>query len=117
LSVDMSEAETPVKPVEAVPAEPAEPAVTAAADAPAAEPAAEPPVEPAAAKDTTETKEDASPSAAILKTTAKTDYSNVRNNRKFDPNSREVSSDPVVIRKQVRNHSFEPKAPLVTSGC
>ncbi|KAK7408165.1 hypothetical protein QQX98_009694 [Neonectria punicea] len=37
----------------------------------------------------------------LLKTTAKIDYENHRNNRKFDPASRDVTDDPVAIRKQV----------------
>lgn len=38
----------------------------------------------------------------ILKTKGKIDYENHRNNRKFDPTTREVTDDPVAIRKQVR---------------
>lgn len=38
----------------------------------------------------------------ILKTKGKIDYENPRNNRKFDPSVREVTDDPVAIRKQVR---------------
>ncbi|CAM1511154.1 Fc.00g086670.m01.CDS01 [Cosmosporella sp. VM-42] len=37
----------------------------------------------------------------ILKTKAKIDYDNPRNNRKFDPSVRGVTDDPVAIRKQV----------------
>ncbi|XP_044722008.1 la domain-containing protein [Hirsutella rhossiliensis] len=37
----------------------------------------------------------------MLKTTAKIDLDNVRNNRKFDPSVREVTDDPDAIRKQV----------------
>ncbi|EQK97507.1 RNA-binding La domain protein [Ophiocordyceps sinensis CO18] len=37
----------------------------------------------------------------MLKTTAKVDRDNVRNNRKFDPSVREVTDDPDAIRKQV----------------
>ncbi|PFH62701.1 hypothetical protein XA68_12379 [Ophiocordyceps unilateralis] len=37
----------------------------------------------------------------MLKTKAKIDRENLRNNRKFDPSVREVSDDPVSIRKQV----------------
>ena len=46
-------------------------------------------------------KEDVA-SSDMLKTTAKTDYSNLENNRKFDPTTREVTDDPSAIRKQVR---------------
>ena len=37
----------------------------------------------------------------ILKTTAKHDKDDRKNNNKFDPNTREVTDDPVAIRKQV----------------
>ncbi|KJZ78075.1 hypothetical protein HIM_02712 [Hirsutella minnesotensis 3608] len=37
----------------------------------------------------------------MLKTTAKLDRDNYRNNRKFDPSVRDVTDDPVAIRKQV----------------
>lgn len=47
----------------------------------------------------------------ILKTSAKIDYNNPKNNRKFDPTVREVTDDPDQIRKQVK--SF-PKLPLET---
>jgi lupus La protein len=36
----------------------------------------------------------------VLKTTARSDK-DARNNRKFDPSTREVTDDPVAIRKQV----------------
>lgn len=63
-----------------------------------------------AVKDETATKEEAAEdkneddpkSGAILKTQGKIDFQNPRNNRKFDPSTREVSDDPVAIRKQVR---------------
>lgn len=38
---------------------------------------------------------------AILKTSARIDYDNLNNNRKFDPSTREVTDDPDAIRKQV----------------
>ena len=37
----------------------------------------------------------------MVKTTAKIDKENYKNNRKFDPSQREVSDDPAAIRKQV----------------
>lgn len=42
----------------------------------------------------------------ILKTKARIDLDDHRNNRKFDPSSREVTSDPVAIRKQVREFAL-----------
>ncbi|KAH8172703.1 la domain-containing protein [Sarocladium implicatum] len=50
----------------------------------------------------TESKDEASDGKPnILKTTAKHDKENKGNNRKFDPSTREVTDDPVAIRKQV----------------
>jgi lupus La protein len=37
----------------------------------------------------------------VLKTKGKIDFDNYRNNRKFDPSTRETSDDPSAIRKQV----------------
>ncbi|CAG9939119.1 unnamed protein product [Clonostachys rosea f. rosea IK726] len=48
-----------------------------------------------------ETKTEAKEEAKILKTKGQIDYENPRNNRKFDASAREVSDDPVAIRKQV----------------
>ncbi|KAF7548985.1 hypothetical protein G7046_g8485 [Stylonectria norvegica] len=55
------------------------------------------------AEDKTEAVTDsaAKPEPKILKTTAQIDFENHRNNRKFDPSVREVTDDPVSIRKQV----------------
>lgn len=47
--------------------------------------------------DAPEAKED----SKIIKTTAKIDYDNLNNNRKFDPSTRAVTDDPNAIRKQV----------------
>jgi lupus La protein len=44
----------------------------------------------------------------ILKTTAQVDYENPRNNRKFDPSTRDVTDDPAAIRKQVAIHRSNP---------
>lgn len=44
---------------------------------------------------------------AMLKTTAQIDHKNYKNNRKFDPSSREVTDDPETIRKQVRKEEEE----------
>lgn len=49
----------------------------------------------------TEEQTGTKPEANILKTKAQIDYENHRNNRKFDPSVREVTDDPVQIRKQV----------------
>ncbi|KAJ4156881.1 hypothetical protein NW754_008518 [Fusarium falciforme] len=94
----MSDAEVP-KPVEAVP------------EATPAQPAEEKPVEKTEEKteekpqekpeETSEKKPEESKSTNILKTTAKIDHENHRNNRKFDPSTREVTDDPDAIRKQV----------------
>ncbi|KAI8656639.1 hypothetical protein LRP88_11948 [Fusarium phalaenopsidis] len=94
----MSDAEVP-KPVEAVP------------EAAPAQPAEEKPVEKTEekteekpqekAEETSEKKPEESKSTNILKTTAKIDHENHRNNRKFDPSTREVTDDPDAIRKQV----------------
>ncbi|KAI8654914.1 hypothetical protein NCS57_01238800 [Fusarium keratoplasticum] len=94
----MSDAEVP-KPVEAVP------------EATPAQPAEEKPVEKTEekteekpqekAEETSENKPEESKSTNILKTTAKIDHENHRNNRKFDPSTREVTDDPDAIRKQV----------------
>ncbi|KAH8736705.1 hypothetical protein BGZ61DRAFT_337695 [Ilyonectria robusta] len=91
----MSEADATTKPVEAL--------------QPEAAPAEEKPVEQTEEKveEKTEEKADSTEKPAetsesnLLKTTAKIDYENHRNNRKFDPASREVTDDPVAIRKQV----------------
>lgn len=94
----MSDAEVP-KPVEAVP------------EATPAQPAEEKPVEKTEEKteekpqekpeEASEKKPEESKSTNILKTTAKIDHENHRNNRKFDPSTREVTDDPDAIRKQV----------------
>lgn len=93
----MSDAEVP-KPVEAVP------------EATPAQPTEEKPVEKTEekteekpqekAEETSEKKPEES-KTNILKTTAKIDHENHRNNRKFDPSTREVTDDPDAIRKQV----------------
>ncbi|KAF7544063.1 hypothetical protein G7Z17_g10246 [Cylindrodendrum hubeiense] len=100
-AVEMSEADATTKPVEAV--------------QPEAAPVEEKPVEQTEEKveEKTEEKADSTEEkpveekptegsdSKLLKTTAKIDYENHRNNRKFDPASREVTDDPVAIRKQV----------------
>lgn len=93
----MSDAEVP-KPVEAVPeVAPAQ----AAEEKPikAEEKTEEKPQEKA--EETSEKKPEES-KTNILKTTAKIDHENHRNNRKFDPSTREVTDDPDAIRKQVK---------------
>ncbi|RKK26103.1 hypothetical protein BFJ66_g5698 [Fusarium oxysporum f. sp. cepae] len=90
----MSEAEAP-KPVEAVQPE---------AEVPTTQPTEEKVEEKTEqkAEESTEKSEDNSEEKKeILKTTAKHDDENPRNNRKFDPSTREVTDDPEAIRKQV----------------
>ncbi|KAF5718121.1 hypothetical protein FMUND_5413 [Fusarium mundagurra] len=90
----MSEAEAP-KPVEAVQPE---------AEVPTTPPTEEKVEEKAEqkAEESTEKPEDKpEEKKEILKTTAKHDDANPRNNRKFDPSTREVTDDPEAIRKQV----------------
>lgn len=99
----------------------------------AAPAAAEAPVEAKAPETTTETpaeetavKEEApaaeapaadaaapseAPKADILKTTAKIDRKDPKKNRKFDPESREVTDDPEAIRKQVGTNPIPPRSP------
>lgn len=86
----MSDAEVP-KPVEAVP------------EATPAQPTEEKPVEKTEeeTEEKPEVKAEESKSTNILKTTAKIDHENHRNNRKFDPSTREVTDDHDAIRKQV----------------
>lgn len=90
----MSDAEVP-KPVEAVP------------EATPAQPTEEKPVEKTEVKaeETSEKKPEES-KTNILKTTAKIDHENHRNNRKFDPSTREVTDDPDAIRKQVKTDTL-----------
>ncbi|KAF5662555.1 hypothetical protein FHETE_7907 [Fusarium heterosporum] len=92
----MSEAEVP-KPVEALQPE--------AEAAPAVQPTEEKPVEEKSEQKTEESTEKSEEKPEekkdVLKTTAKHDSENPRNNRKFDPSTREVTDDPNAIRKQV----------------
>ncbi|KAF4963460.1 hypothetical protein FZEAL_10933, partial [Fusarium zealandicum] len=89
----MSDAQVP-KPVEAVQPE--------AEAVPTTQPAEE---KPAKVEEETEDKSEDKPEekkdSNILKTTAQVDRENYRNNRKFDPTTREVTDDPEAIRKQV----------------
>ncbi|EFZ04045.1 LA motif RNA-binding domain protein [Metarhizium robertsii] len=83
----MSEVDASTKPVEA-------PSVEA------------PPVEAPPVEQQQETSADAAAAAAaeddsMIKTTAQTDYKDVKKNNKFDPSVREVTDDPEAIRKQV----------------
>ena len=90
----MSEAEAP-KPVEAVHSE---------AEVPTTQPAeeqVEEKTEQKAEESTEKPEEKPEEKGEILKTTAKHDDANPRNNRKFDPSTREVTDDPEAIRKQV----------------
>lgn len=86
----MSEVDASTKPVEA-------PSVEA------------PPVEAPPVEQQQETSADAAAAAAeddsMIKTTAQTDYKDVKKNNKFDPSVREVTDDPEAIRKQVRTLS------------
>lgn len=76
---------------------------SATTEAPSADKESEAKEEPTA-KDTEEgsNKDGDAKSDTILKTKGKIDFDNKRNNRKFDPTAREVTDDPVAIRKQVR---------------
>lgn len=100
----MSDAEAVTKPVEAVEAQPAEEKQVDQVDAAQTEANDE---KPAAASETeakdekVAEKEDGAAEPKILKTTAQIDRENLRNNRKFDPSTREVTDDPAAIRKQV----------------
>ncbi|KEY70893.1 hypothetical protein S7711_00736 [Stachybotrys chartarum IBT 7711] len=105
----MSEVDAATKPVEAVDAALAQPAEAQAQtteekpaeEKPVAEaPSAEKPAEASVAEDKP-AEQSASADSALLKTKAKTDYDNLKNNRKFDPSTREVTDDPDAIRKQV----------------
>ncbi|KAF5686722.1 RNA-binding La1 [Fusarium circinatum] len=90
----MSEAEAP-KPVEAVQPE---------AEVPATQPTeekVEEKTEQKAEESTEKPEEKPEEKKEILKTTAKHDDANPRNNRKFDPSTREITDDPEAIRKQV----------------
>jgi lupus La protein len=49
-----------------------------------------------------ETTTAAAGDTSVIKTTAKTDYKDIKKNNKFDPSVREVTDDPNAIRKQVR---------------
>lgn len=95
----MSEADATTKPVEAVQPEaaPAEVKPEETTETKAEETAEKKTEEKAEAEEKFEDKKD----AKILKTTAKVDYQNPRNNNKFDPSTREVTDDPAAIRKQV----------------
>lgn len=90
----MSEAEAS-KPVEAVQPE---------VDVPTTQPTeekVEEKTEQKAEESTEKPEEKSEEKKEILKTTAKHDDANPRNNRKFDPSTREVTDDPEAIRKQV----------------
>lgn len=50
---------------------------------------------------TEKTEEPKTSGSDILKTTAKIDFKNPKNNRKYDPSALEITSDPVKIRQQV----------------
>lgn len=99
----MSEAEAP-KPVEALQPE--------AEAAPTTQPTEEKPVGEQSDQKTEEVSEKSEEKPEekkeVLKTTAKHDNENPRNNRKFDPSSREVTDDPDAIRKQVCIALFIP---------
>ncbi|KAI9167226.1 La protein [Paramyrothecium foliicola] len=90
----MSDAEAVAKPVEAVEAVEAQPTEE------------KQPEQTETAQTETKDEKPAEDGAAaqepkILKTTAQIDNKDFRNNRKFDPSAREVTDDPVAIRKQV----------------
>lgn len=96
----MSEVDA-TKPVEAE-----QPEVVAPATETVEKPTEEKSTEEKPAEEQTEEKKaeekiETKPEANILKTKAQIDYENHRNNRKFDPSVREVTDDPVQIRKQV----------------
>ncbi|KAG6038746.1 hypothetical protein E4U41_003773, partial [Claviceps citrina] len=82
----MSEAEATTKPMEAAPTEAAPTEATTSTQDQAPDAAAAP---------------DTAPESAMIKTTAKIDYKDVKKNNKFDPSVREVTDDPDAIRKQV----------------
>ncbi|KAK4161935.1 La protein [Cladorrhinum sp. PSN259] len=65
-----------------------------------------------AVKNETEKKEEVkSEGANILKTTAKIDFKNPKNNRKYDPTPLPVTDDPVEIRKQVEFYFNDSNLP------
>lgn len=105
----MSEVDAAAKPVEAVDAAQAQP-TEAQAQTTEEKPAEEKPAEASAAEDKP-AEQSASVDSALLKTKAKTDYDNLKNNRKFDPSTREVTDDPDAIRKQVFN--FDTLQPII----
>lgn len=99
----MSDAEVP-KPVEAVPeAAPAQPTEEKTVEKTEEKTEVKPEEK---AEEASEKKPEESKSANILKTTAKIDHENHRNNRKFDPSIRDVTDDPDAIRKQVKTDTM-----------
>lgn len=94
----MSEVDA-TKPVEAEQPEVAPVAETV--EKPTEEKPAEEQTEEKKAEEKTKEQTETKPEGNILKTKAQIDYENHRNNRKFDPSVREVTDDPVQIRKQV----------------
>lgn len=51
----------------------------------------------------TEVKDEDEDKKDILKTKGRIDYADLKANRKFDPSVRDVTDDPIAIRKQVRH--------------
>lgn len=90
----MSDIDAAVKPAEASQPQPTE-------DKPIEQPTAADANDVAEVKEVETKAEVANDSNALLKTTAKIDYENHKNNRKFDPSVRDVTDDPDAIRKQV----------------
>lgn len=88
----MSEAEATTKPMEATPTEVNAPEATSAEAAS---------TEAASAETASAEQAPAASPAEESKTTAKVDNKDVKKNNKFDPSVREVTDDPVAIRKQV----------------
>lgn len=98
----MSDAEATTKPMEATPTEvkapEAAPAEATSTEATSAEAAS---AETTSAETTSAEQAPAATPAEESKTTAKIDHKDVKKNNKFDPSVREVTDDPVAIRKQV----------------
>lgn len=94
----MSEVDATAKPVEAV-----QPEENAAEEQPAETTKSEGAAEAVnnEEKNGDEEKPETKADSDVLKTSAKIDHNNWRNNRKFDPSVRAVSDNPDEIRKQV----------------
>ena len=97
----MSEAEATTKPVEAGQPEVVEEKPVEETSVEKTEDKTEEKAEEKSEEKTEANQESTDKDGKILKTKAKIDYDNPRNNRKFDPSVRGVTDDPLAIRKQV----------------